>query len=169
MFEEPERHTPAIEGLTAASAFVIDRNRFGPGRGEWDLDCKGWWDDEPPYHGPVFVPNHHPREPLPMQAGSHAVRTVALDEFRSPRLRLPGALDSAGKRKNRSPVSLARESREFPRPAGSSALIAVGGFCHVNAATCQNCRELPQIASICGTEVCRLFAKSTCKSVSFER
>jgi dihydrofolate reductase len=70
MFEEPEANAAAIEGLTAAGAFVMGRNMFGPGRGAWDLDWKGWWGDEPPYHAPVFVLTHHPREPLPMQGGT---------------------------------------------------------------------------------------------------
>jgi dihydrofolate reductase len=43
---------------------------FTPGRGEWDLDWKGWWGDDPPYHAPVFVLTHHPREPLTMQGGT---------------------------------------------------------------------------------------------------
>jgi hypothetical protein len=32
-----------------------------PGRGAWDLEWKGWWGAEPPYHAPVFVLTHHPR------------------------------------------------------------------------------------------------------------
>jgi dihydrofolate reductase len=39
-------------------------------RGEWDLSWQGWWGDEPPYHGPVFVLTHHSREPLPMEGGT---------------------------------------------------------------------------------------------------
>jgi dihydrofolate reductase len=31
---------------------------------------EGWWGDDPPYHVPVFVPTHHPREPLPMEGGT---------------------------------------------------------------------------------------------------
>ena len=58
-----------------------------------------------------------------------------------------GPLDSAGNRKNRSPVSLARNRGSLLAPPGVSVLIAVGDFCHANAATCQNSRELPQIAS----------------------
>ena len=34
----------------------MGRNMFGPIRGEWDQDWRGWWGDEPPYHAPVFVP-----------------------------------------------------------------------------------------------------------------
>jgi dihydrofolate reductase len=51
-------------------AYVMGRNMFGPGRGEWDRDWKGWWGPEPPYHAPVFVLTHHPREPLPMDGGT---------------------------------------------------------------------------------------------------
>ncbi|GAA3411131.1 dihydrofolate reductase family protein [Streptosporangium vulgare] len=70
MFEEPERHTAVLEGITAAGAFIMGRNMFGPGRGVWDLEWKGWWGEEPPYHGPVFVLTHHPREPLAMKGGT---------------------------------------------------------------------------------------------------
>ncbi|TDD15204.1 dihydrofolate reductase family protein [Nonomuraea diastatica] len=70
MFEEPETHAAVIEGITAAGAFIMGRNMFGPGRDGWDLDWTGWWGDEPPYHAPVFVLTHHPREPLPMKGGT---------------------------------------------------------------------------------------------------
>jgi dihydrofolate reductase len=42
-------------------AYVMGRNMFGWGRGEWDLDWTGWWGEEPPYGVPVFVLTHHPR------------------------------------------------------------------------------------------------------------
>lgn len=51
-------------------AYVMGRNMFGPGRGRWDLDWKGWWGDEPPYHAPVFVLTHHSREPLHMDGAT---------------------------------------------------------------------------------------------------
>ena len=70
MFEEPEAHTAVMEAMTSASAFIMGRNMFGPGRGEWDPEWQGWWGDEPPYHAPVFVLTHHPREPLTMQGGT---------------------------------------------------------------------------------------------------
>lgn len=47
-------------------AYVMGRNMFAPGRGEWDLAWRGWWGEEPPYHVPVFVLTHHEREPLVM-------------------------------------------------------------------------------------------------------
>lgn len=46
-------------------AVVMGRNMFGPDRGPWGEDpWQGWWGEEPPFHGPVFVLTHHEREPL---------------------------------------------------------------------------------------------------------
>ena len=70
MFEQPEQNAAAIEQITAAGAYVMGRNMFGPGRGEWDRTWTGWWGEEPPYHAPVFVLTHHPREPLTMKGGT---------------------------------------------------------------------------------------------------
>ena len=40
-------------------AYVMGRNMFVPGRGEWGTwDGEGWWGEEPPYHAPVFVLTH---------------------------------------------------------------------------------------------------------------
>ena len=70
MFEEPEANAAERARLTAAGAFVMGRNMFGPIRGGWDEDWRGWWGDEPPYHAPVFVLTHHPRAPLTMAGGT---------------------------------------------------------------------------------------------------
>ena len=35
-----------------------------------DEDWKGWWGDDPPFHVPVFVLTHHPREPVAMEGGT---------------------------------------------------------------------------------------------------
>ena len=70
MFEQADVNAAEIEAITAAGAYIMGRNMFGPGRGDWDLDWKGWWGDDPPYHAPVFVLTHHPREPLTMQGGT---------------------------------------------------------------------------------------------------
>ena len=51
-------------------AYIMGRNMFGPGRGEWDESWRGWWGEDPPYHVPVFVLTHHEREPLPMDGGT---------------------------------------------------------------------------------------------------
>jgi dihydrofolate reductase len=70
MFDEREANARWIEAITTAGAYVMGRNMFSPGRGAWDLDWKGWWGDEPPYHAPVYVLTHHPREPLEMAGGT---------------------------------------------------------------------------------------------------
>ena len=51
-------------------AYVMGRNMFGPIRGEWDADWRGWWGEEPPYHTPVFVLTHHAHEPIEMEGGT---------------------------------------------------------------------------------------------------
>ena len=59
------------KGDEGIGATVMGRNMFGPIRGDWpDDEWKGWWGDEPPYHHPVFVLTHHPRDPIPMQGGT---------------------------------------------------------------------------------------------------
>ena len=70
MVEEPDAHAAVIEAITAAGAFIMGRNMFSPGRGAWDEEWRGWWGEDPPYHAPVFVLTHHPREPLEMQGGT---------------------------------------------------------------------------------------------------
>ncbi len=70
MFEKPEESQAEIAAITAAGAFIMGRNMFGPVRGEWDRDWSGWWGPNPPYHRPVFVLTHHPREPLRMEGGT---------------------------------------------------------------------------------------------------
>jgi dihydrofolate reductase len=52
-------------------ATIMGRNMFGPIRGPWpDESWRGWWGENPPYHHPVFVLTHHPREPLEMEGGT---------------------------------------------------------------------------------------------------
>ena len=54
----------------ARGAYVMGRNMFGPIRGEWSEDWRGWWGEEPPYHAPVFVLTHHAHEPIEMAGGT---------------------------------------------------------------------------------------------------
>jgi dihydrofolate reductase len=51
-------------------AHIMGRNMFGPIRGSWEDDWRGWWGDEPPYHHAVFVLTHHARSPLEMDGGT---------------------------------------------------------------------------------------------------
>ncbi len=60
----------AEEMMRGNGAYIMGRKMFGGGGGAWDEDWKGWWGDDPPYHTPVFVLTHHPREPLTMEGGT---------------------------------------------------------------------------------------------------
>lgn len=61
----------AARGFENVGAWILGRNMFGPVRGPWPNDnWKGWWGEEPPYHTPVFVLTHFPRDPLVMKGGT---------------------------------------------------------------------------------------------------
>jgi dihydrofolate reductase len=70
MFDDANENRPELDRMMQARAFVMGRNMFGPVRGEWDRQWTGWWGDDPPYHGPVFVLTHYPRDPQPMDGGT---------------------------------------------------------------------------------------------------
>ena len=79
-------------------AYVMGRRMFGGGDGPWDESWTGWWGDEPPFHAPVFVLTHHPREPLTMRGGT--TFTFVTDGIES-------ALDQARKAAGEKDVSIA--------------------------------------------------------------
>ncbi|HEX9598735.1 MAG TPA: dihydrofolate reductase family protein [Gaiellaceae bacterium] len=60
------------ESISATGAVVMGRRMFSGGEGAWENDprARGWWGDDPPFHVPVFVLTHHPRETLIMQGGT---------------------------------------------------------------------------------------------------
>ncbi len=61
----------AARGFRDIGAWILGRNMFDPNRGPWtDMSWKGWWGDNPPYHTPVFVLTHHPRESITMEGGT---------------------------------------------------------------------------------------------------
>lgn len=61
----------AFQGMANIGAWIMGRNMFGPVRGPWpDLEWKGWWGPNPPYHVPVFVLTHHARPSLEMEGGN---------------------------------------------------------------------------------------------------
>lgn len=61
----------AARGSKNVGAWILGRNMFGPIRGPWpDMNWKGWWGDNPPYHVPVYILTHHARPPLEMDGGT---------------------------------------------------------------------------------------------------
>ena len=61
----------AMTWSTNIGATIMGRNMFRPVRGAWeDETWTGWWGDDPPFHTPVFVLTHHPRDPVAMQGGT---------------------------------------------------------------------------------------------------
>jgi dihydrofolate reductase len=69
-FEQVEENAAEIDAICSAGAYVMGRNMFGPVRGGWEGDWRGWWGDDPPYHAPVFVLTHFPRDPVEMEGGT---------------------------------------------------------------------------------------------------
>lgn len=61
----------ASRWATGIGAEIMGRNKFGPQRGPWTDDgWRGWWGEDPPFHTPVVVLTHFPREPLVMEGGT---------------------------------------------------------------------------------------------------
>ncbi|HVG11208.1 MAG TPA: dihydrofolate reductase family protein [Thermoanaerobaculia bacterium] len=70
---EANESTPVVEeSLANIGATVMGRNMFGGHPGPWDPEkpWNGWWGSNPPFHHPVFVLTHHPREPLELEGGT---------------------------------------------------------------------------------------------------
>jgi dihydrofolate reductase len=62
----------AEEIFSSIGATIMGRRMFSGGAGPWEQDSNadGWWGDEPPFHHPVFVLTHHPREPVAKEGGT---------------------------------------------------------------------------------------------------
>lgn len=70
MFRDGDENRAEVDAIVDSGATIMGRNMFGPVRGEWDRDWRGWWGAEPPYHGPVFVLTHFAHEPIEMAGGT---------------------------------------------------------------------------------------------------
>jgi dihydrofolate reductase len=60
------------ESVANIGATIMGRNMFGGHPGGWSREnpWNGWWGEDPPFHHPVFVLTHHPREPLVLEGGT---------------------------------------------------------------------------------------------------
>ncbi|HEX2613154.1 MAG TPA: dihydrofolate reductase family protein [Fibrobacteria bacterium] len=63
-------HQVAVSSMQGVGAWIMGRNMFTPARGAWEMEWKGWWGPNPPYHVPVFVLTHHARPSLEMEGGN---------------------------------------------------------------------------------------------------
>jgi dihydrofolate reductase len=94
----------ATRGMQNIGAWIIGRNMFGPIRGPWqDMQWKGWWGDNPPYHVPVYVLTHHARPPLEMDGGTtfyfitegiHVAVARAREAAKGKDIRIGGGVDT---------------------------------------------------------------------------
>jgi dihydrofolate reductase len=65
--------TPVVDEIQAnVGAGIMGRNMFGGQPGPWNPQqpWNGWWDDDPPFHYPVFILTHHQRAPLVAKGGT---------------------------------------------------------------------------------------------------
>jgi dihydrofolate reductase len=70
MFEAGDENRAEVDAIVDSGATVMGRNMFNPDRGDWSRDWRGWWGEDPPYHGPVYVLTHYAHEPIEMQGGT---------------------------------------------------------------------------------------------------
>ena len=84
-------------------AEIMGRNKFGPQRGPWtDYEWQGWWEDEPPFHTPVFVLTHHPRPSITLsdttfhfvEGDPHTILAMAKEAAQGRDVRLGGGVST---------------------------------------------------------------------------
>ncbi|UXN71103.1 dihydrofolate reductase family protein [Devosia neptuniae] len=94
MFEDAENNRAELDAITEYGAFIMGRNMFAaPGADVWEIEWKGWWGPNPPYHAPVFVLTHYARPPIEMEGG-----TVFYFVTEGPEVALDRAREAAGSR-----------------------------------------------------------------------
>jgi dihydrofolate reductase len=69
------------ESLASTGAYLMGRKMFSGGEGPWEDDPNsgGWWGEDLPFVGPVFVLTHHPRAPLTSKGKTMTFVTEGLD------------------------------------------------------------------------------------------
>lgn len=69
-FDHVEENAEEKAAVTVAGAYIMGRKMFASDEGEWDLDWRGWWGPNPPYHAPTFILCHRPRPSIEMEGGT---------------------------------------------------------------------------------------------------
>jgi dihydrofolate reductase len=79
--EDNASNAVLAEGNANVGAEIMGRGKFGPAtRGTWGDDpWQGWWGDDPPFHKPVFVITHYPREPLQLSDTTYTFVTDGIE------------------------------------------------------------------------------------------
>ena len=134
MFEQREANAAEIDAILAAGAFIMGRNMFGPGRGDWDESWTGWWGDDPPYHAPVFVLDP-PSARARGDAGRHDASTSS-----------PMGSSRPWRRRARRPAPATCPSRAGPRRSTSTSRPERSTSC-----ACTSRRSCWASASACST------------------
>jgi dihydrofolate reductase len=70
MFTHAGENAEEIEAINAAGSFVMGRKMFASEEGEWDLDWRGHWGPNPPFHAQTFVLSHRPRPSVEMEGST---------------------------------------------------------------------------------------------------
>jgi dihydrofolate reductase len=84
----------AAAGWLGIGAEIMGRNKFAPRSEAWpDLDWRGWWGDEPPFHTPVIVLTHRPRPDLVVGETTFLFRDATPEEALAEAAELAGGLD----------------------------------------------------------------------------
>jgi dihydrofolate reductase len=93
----------AENGFKNIGAWILGRNMFSPYRGSHNVDWKGWWGDNPPYHVPVFILTNHKHESIEMEGGTtfhfvtegiNAVLEKAFDSANGKDVRIGGGVST---------------------------------------------------------------------------
>jgi dihydrofolate reductase len=93
----------AEKGFENIGAWILGRNMFSPYRGLPNVNWKGWWGENPPYHVPVFILTNHERESIEMEDGttfhfvtdgSNAALEKAFDSANGKDVRLGGGVNT---------------------------------------------------------------------------
>jgi hypothetical protein len=109
MFETYDENREEVDAIVDSGATIMGRNMFGPVRGEWDRDWRGWWAE--PAVSRARLRAHPLRAPVHRDGGRHH---VPLRHRRHP-LR-----PAAGARRSGRPEHLDRGRRDDSQPVPRS-------------------------------------------------
>ncbi|WP_345752802.1 dihydrofolate reductase family protein [Microbacterium rhizophilus] len=72
---------------------IMGAGKYGPPGWQDDPDWRGWWGEEPPFHTPVIVLTHRPRDPLTLGETTFHFRDASPEDALAEARQLAGDLD----------------------------------------------------------------------------